>query len=288
MKTSQSQKRVVDLCIYVDQNAYSPNVDKERIFDALYNIVLRICHKHKLLQKFEDYEQFALYGASRLYTRLINPRQFLPEDNPRKLKKVKSILNLTKATLSPMLIDWQQSEYAQRFGLGDTNKNLQDCAEDIRLSLEHKARRSMSQFLKIDYEYYLNKITDTMRAFIKTTPYKEDPVMSHRLYVSCLMTFLNQITLCNSNKERLRVKESGGYKLDDFINKVYQMEKEKSVVTFKLDASMHNYVDVIVNRMRSLVVKDLVALIGDAEPSESVMQSIIASNFGGGGDYDKE
>ena len=66
------------------------------------------------------------------------------------------------------------------------------------------------------------------------------------------------------------------------------MEKERSVVTFKLDDSMHNYVDVLVNRMRALVVKDLKGLIGDAEPSEAVMQSIIASNFGNGGDYVKE
>lgn len=49
MKTTMSSKRVVDLCIYVDENAYSPNADKEKIFDALYHIVLRICHKHKLL-----------------------------------------------------------------------------------------------------------------------------------------------------------------------------------------------------------------------------------------------
>ena len=49
MKTTMSSKRVVDLCIYVDENAYSPTADKEKIFDALYHIVLRISHKHKLL-----------------------------------------------------------------------------------------------------------------------------------------------------------------------------------------------------------------------------------------------
>lgn len=90
-----------------------------------------------------------------------------------------------------MLIDWQQSEYAQRFGLNDDSKNLQDCAEDIRLSLEHKARRSMNNFLRIDYEYYLNKITTTLREFVRQTPYGSDPLMCHRIYTACLMTFLN-------------------------------------------------------------------------------------------------
>lgn len=51
---------------------------------------------------------------------------------------------------------------------------------------------------------------------------------------------------------------------------------------------MYNYIDVLVNRLRSLVVNDLRGLIGDAEPSEAVMQAVIASNFGGPSDYDKE
>lgn len=69
---------------------------------------------------------------------------------------------------------------------------------------------------------------------------------------------------------------------------MYEQEKARSVVTFKLDASMSNYIDTLVNRMKALVVKDLKTLIGDSEPSDAVMQAVIASNFGGNLDYDKD
>ena len=84
------------------------------------------------------------------------------------------------------------------------------------------------------------------------------------------------------------MKEQGGYKLDDFLNKVYQSEKSRSVITFKLDPSMYNYVDVIVNRMRAVVVKDLTSLLVESEPSDILMQAVIASNFGGQSANDQE
>ena len=72
MINSQRGKRVVDLCIYVDQNAYNENVDKEKLFDALYNIVYALAMKQKLFQRWEDYEPFALDCSVKLYQRLIN------------------------------------------------------------------------------------------------------------------------------------------------------------------------------------------------------------------------
>ena len=45
MMNSQNGKRIVDLCIYVDENAYKQDHDKEKIFDALYRIVYSLSMK---------------------------------------------------------------------------------------------------------------------------------------------------------------------------------------------------------------------------------------------------
>lgn len=45
---------------------------------------------------------------------------------------------------------------------------------------------------------------------------------------------------------------------------------------YHLDDSMYNYVSTIVNRLKSLIVKDLRDLIGSNEPSDAVIQSIIS------------
>ena len=96
----------------------------------------------------------------------------------------------------------------------------------------------MKSILHIDFEFYLKKMSYTINHFLKTTPYANDSVMMHKLYISCLMTLLNQITLSNYNKRRYENRLKRGYNLEDFINKVYNEELAYSVVTFHLDINM--------------------------------------------------
>lgn len=48
---------------------------------------------------------------------------------------------------------------------------------------------------------------------------------------------------------------------------------------FHLDSNMKNYVAVLVNRIKKLIIKDMRYLIGDSEPSDSVIQSIMSSSL---------
>lgn len=279
MINSQRGRRTVDLCIYVDNNAYNPDVDKEQLFDALYNIAYSVSFKHKMLPKFEDYEPFALFAASKLYMRLTNPKQFLPDNDPKKLKKVKSILNFLKTTLYPMVVDYQQENYAQRFSLEDEREDLVETAKDLRHEVVKSVSKQYTDILRIDFEYYLNKICYTIKGFLKTTPYAEDKLTLHNLYLSCLMTLINQITLCNVNKERLQNKIDKGYRTDDFINRIYKEEQLTSVVVYHLNPSMKNYISTLVCRIRKLIINDLRDLIGAAQPTDAVVQAVMSSSL---------
>ena len=90
MIISQKNERIVDLCIWVDQNAYKQGVDKEKLFDSLYRIVSVLAIKHKLLPQWDDYQPFSLYAAGRLYMRLSNPKQFTVNKDGKKMKKVET------------------------------------------------------------------------------------------------------------------------------------------------------------------------------------------------------
>lgn len=275
MINSQRGKRIVDLCIYVDQNAYSENVDKEKLFDALYNIVYALAVKQRLFQRWEDYEPFALDCSVKLYQRLINPKQFLPDDHPKKMKKVKSILNFIKRILYPLKVDYQKETFGQQF----VPELHEDSVQKIREKFIGQCRNQFKPILKVDFEYYLKKISYTAHHFLKTTPYANDEVTLHNLYLSCMMTLVNQITLSNYNQKRYETRLKRGYNLEDFINKVYSEEQLDSVVVFHLDPNMKNYVAVLVNRIKKLIIKDMRYLIGDSEPSDSVIQSIMSSSL---------
>lgn len=277
MGDSQTRNmRIVDLCIYVDDNIYKENHDQEKIFNYIYTIVKTLAVKQKLFKNWDDYEGFALEFTSRLYQRLTNPKQFLPEDDPKKLKKVKSILNYVKKTMYPAQVDYQNSIFNQRF---DPNLHEQTVMSIRQKSFEI-CKQQATSLMHVDFEYYLRKLTYTIKVFLQTSPYRDDKLFMHNLYLSCMMTFLNQITLNNYNKKRYKNRLRRSYNIDGFLNKVYLLEQEYSVVLFHLPENMKNYVATLVNQIKKLLVKDMRELVGSCEPSDAVVQAIIASSMG--------
>ena len=276
IQIGQKKQRVVDLCMWVDENAYKEDVDKEQLFDSLYNIVIKIAVNHKLFKQWQDYQPFGLYAAGRVYKRYMNPKQYLPDDDPKKMKKIKSVLNFIKTTLNPMRVDFQKEQFEEVFN----PKINEELVEDIRYKMIQKARNNNAPILRIEFEYYLNKICKTVRVFLKTTPYADDKIMFHRLYVSCLMSLINSITLSNANKLRADQKQDYGRTYEDFINKVYIEEQKNSTVVWHLPESMSNYISTLVNRIKRLLVEDLRSIIGDNETSEALVQSILSYQEG--------
>lgn len=61
-----------------------------------------------------------------------------------------------------------------------------------------------------EIEYHIKSDFDELPTIIKSicerTPYKNDRVMLHRLYVSCLLTFISSLTLSSEKIESLQQK----------------------------------------------------------------------------------
>ena len=276
--------RIVDLCIYVDNNVYKENHDQEKIFNYIYTIIHTLAVKHKFFKNWNYYEGFALEAASRIYQRLVSPKQYLPDDDPKKLKKIKSVLNYIKKTMHPMRVDYQNQIFNQYF---DPILHEQTVM-DIRDRSYKVCREQSSSLLHIEFEYYLQKLSYTIKKFLQTTPYRGDKVFMNNLYLSCMMTFLNQITLNNYNKKRYKNRLQKGYSTENFLNKVFLTEQEQSTVLFHLPDYLSNYVATLVNQIKHLISKDLTDLIGSFEPSDAIVKSIITSSMGENNNNDSD
>ena len=266
--------KITDMCIWIDSNAYKEGVDKNQLFEYLYNISISISIKNKLLPQWSDYEPFALYLATQTYLRLVNPKQFLPEDNPKRMKKVKSVLNYIKRIMYPMIVNYQKQNFAQRFEAG-INEDLDNCHIKIYHALQANVKKQSSYFLKVEFEHCLKSISFSIKEVLKTTPYVKDKLMMHQMYQSCLLTILNQFTLSNKNKERLDTRVNGNYKLSDFINQIYEEEQEDSIILFRLDPNLKNYISTLVKRIRKTILKDLRMLINDSEPTDEIIKAVL-------------
>ena len=274
--TKPKNVRYVDMAIYIDSIIYSKELtEKEQntVYEYLYHLFNMLAIKHKYFKKASDYDEYCLMAAKNAYYRLTNKKQFLPDDDPKKLPKIKSILNWVKNVAYGFKVNYQKEYFNEVTNGEDTelNNNLHDKVVERIIAYNN-------DFVHVEFTYYLDKISNTIKDFIYKLPYSSNKKLSHYIYISCLISLLKSITLSNSNKVRLdkrRFKPSE----DDLIDRLYKEETDNSVTLYHLPQNMYNYIDTLVKEIRHLIVNDLKDIIGSYEPSDQVIKSILASSY---------
>ena len=140
-----------------------------------------------------------------------------------------------------------------------------------------KAISQSDNMMRVEFEYYLKKIPQTIKEFLKQIPYANNKVLMHNIYISCLLSVLNSFTMSNENKRRLKNKQQRGLSVDNLLESIYREERKDSIILYNLDNKLYNYISTLVNKIYSIIREDLVYLIGSYEPSDAIIQSILAS-----------
>ena len=68
--------KYTDMCIYIDNHIYTDDCDDVKVFEYIFHIITMLSHQASYFKSTADYEDFALQGASRVFMRLKNPKQF--------------------------------------------------------------------------------------------------------------------------------------------------------------------------------------------------------------------
>ena len=77
-------------------------------------------------------------------------------------------------------------------------------------------------------------------------PYRVGTVEWENIYLSCLLSFLNSITLSRASIARVRHFAKNAKLSAELIDKIYKRERENSTILFHLPDSMHDYITVLV------------------------------------------
>lgn len=240
-----------DMCIYIDSNVYSDNIDVNKIYEYLYHIVLMLAKQSNMFSKHKYYDSFALFGASRVYFRLTNKKQFeYKADGSPKMDRIKSVLNYIKNILYPLKVDFEQQEYAQTL--------VTD--EDVALNqytYNHILTKSVDNITFSEFNLTLSDVTRTCKHFLSTLPYPKDSSMWYNIYISVVLTFLTCITLSNKHKKRLEHLHSTSRLKDSHIDTFYSEARMSNPILFHLPKSMGPYITVLSRELQSIVAKDL-------------------------------
>ena len=258
-----------EMCIYIDTHIYE-TYDESLVFEYLYHILYMLAKKGRLFKSNDDYDKFALFGASRLFLRLTNPKQFNNEKGS--LPRIKSILNYAKNVLNPLRIDYQQEEYSQQFS-HEVNK------DELNYNFESLIYNTMSGLDFCDFELTMLDIDKTCKRFLKTIPYIPGSLEWVNIYTSVMLTMLDRFTLSNKSLERITHLESNERLLDYHIDNFYQEQSRSKPVLFHLPEHMSNYIDVLCQQLKNLIARDLSDILRTKVSADYALSQYVVDNF---------
>ena len=245
-----SNMTYTDLAIYIDENVYKEDSDQETIFEYLYVLAHMLASKKCLFYNGRDYDEFALFFATDVFLRYQNSKQF---DENSNMQPIKSVLNYMKSILIPRKISFQQKMYSQNFS---KNKDGSHPEISIDNTFTQKLYDSLDELDKIDFSVCLGEFGKTTKYILKSTPYSSDPVMLKNIYISCLLSFLNSITFSKKERERLKNLVSP-YCVINGAEILYKKNEPNSIILYKLDDEMHDYILVQLRRIKRILAMDL-------------------------------
>lgn len=254
---------------YIDKNIHSPDRDENKLFEYMYHLFYILAVKSRFFQTSSDYDNYAIYGATQLFLR------YKKEEDPKcTLKPIKSSLNYIKSILYPLKVNYQKDAFGQIFQKDALEGEVPTQLIDDKTN---EVRALNNNLLQVEYTHCITQITSTIKMVLNSTPYKDNPKMLHNLYLSCLLTFINTITMSKKNLKRFVNKENRYLPVDNLINQIYTEENKDNTILYHLDKSMTNYVSTLVNLMKKEIVKDLRYIIGSYELPDSVIKAILVS-----------
>lgn len=264
------------MAMFIDATVYTDAKDDELIFQYLYHLFYMFATKGNYFRHFEDYDGFAIFAASNEYLRLTDRRQFEPVEGKKPLDKIKSVLNHIKATLRAKKIEYQNTTFSEVI-----NPLIEPNIDSYTLyrTLCEGVQTQYNEGLERDIIDIICGLPSKVNEIIDESPYKSNKVTRKNIYVSCLISFIKSVTLNNNNKGKIVKKQSDGRDVTDMIGKLYAKEREDCITLWKLDSDMYNYISLLVNRIRKIIIQEVSSTSKTYELPEGTLDAILKSSF---------
>ena len=275
--------KYTDMCIYIDNIVArgNPTTEEEnKIYEYLYHLSFMLAHKHKYFNKSYYYEEFAMWFATEIIYRLFyNPRlNEIGEDGEPILSPIKSVLNYMKGIMYGRKVAFEQQTYSQKYSEFEEGNYLYSFNGDPYDSLKES-----------DILLYISQISKTIKNIIyKKNFYKNDKVLMKNIYMSCLLTILNSLTLSERAKDKFENTYSSIDSKYRLLSRLYKENRANGLILYHLDQSMGDYITVLVNKSFKQLKNDLAELSSQSfSLSDSAMNNILFLEINGEG-YNKE
>ena len=263
--------RYVDMCKEFDEEFYSGHRNDGKLFKYMYLIYYMFACKNEYFKRFEDYDEYAQFAATTVYIRYLKKE--------RNGERIKSLKNYAESTHYHLKVMWQKEKFNVVYG-PDFGAEESQAMEAYMKNLATGCQTNTSA---TDIEDLLSTIPTIVGKILNQSPFKKDKIMKHRLRMSCLLTLLSGLTLSRDSLNKLKNKEESGKLEEDtedkYVLKLLKKEKETSIVLWKLDESMEDYVRMLVNKIRCAITGGFTEIQLDNAVSDDVISAVMANAY---------
>lgn len=235
-----------DMAIWIDSNVYEDDIDDQKLYEYLYHLSCMLANQNSYFKCARDYDEFGLFAASRLFARLKNKKQYeSTSDGTSKLPKIKSVLNYLKKVIYPYKVDFELE-----FRLEDNCSTRIDVGS---FDLSSTLIESTSLFDLVEFAVSLGQISTIVRSYLQKIPKKKDSSEWLNIYLSCLLTLLDSVTLpVKYIKHSDRLNDH-----PELLDKIYSDQRLRDPILIHLPESMKSYISVLVNELRHVIASEL-------------------------------
>lgn len=263
-----SNVRYVDMAIWIDENFYEDNCDYNKAYTYMYFLAYMLASKQKYFTTKSDYEEFASMLAYSTYQRMIN----------KKRSKIKSVLNYMKSVLYFRKCAFDVQKHQK---IIDPKYNDDwDSINYIEQSKQSYERSSSGDRLFEGVSQTLEDVPNIIRKNIPRV-FKSNKNEYENIYISCLLSMINKITLPSAYEDKLNSKLESSPTFDEV--KYYKKYLDDNIILWHLPDSMEVVVMTVINKVNNYIVNEINDLSDDIKISDSEFNGVMTSGLTEGG-----
>jgi len=256
--TKNDDKRYTMMCKEFDEEFPRPDRNDTKLYKTMYLVFYMLaCKENFFNNNFRYYDEYAQFAATTIYTRFLKKLS--------KGEKVKSLLNYAKASMRFLKTMYQNENFetviSPEHGV-DTDK--------LSTNIHDAIVSDYSSGLAEDIQRELASIDNVINDVLDDTNYSHDKLIRHRLYISCMLTLLDSITLPRDSY-LLKSRAKGKNVNDNVFVEALAKERDNQPILWNLDSTMSSTVKIIVNRVR----KDLSSAINDISKDHTLPDDVV-------------
>ena len=259
-----SGMKYTEMCQYIDANVSKivnpgeyPEIEAT-VYNYLWLLVKALAIKKCMFKKFEDYDGYAFYAATRLFLALrknhLNQGKVI---KGKQIRPIKSCLNYTKALLYPMKIEYQRETFKEIIEEEFVSKKFDAFTYKEQLKSEAMNSSDISAQLSSYLHEVLSQQGKLLDSLLEKSPFGPTTPEYKNLKISILLNSINIL----------------------FTKKKLVVTDQQSILLWHLPKNMTSYVKILVKEFFTTIKLEIMDCYKETHPADTTLEAILQANW---------